>query len=119
MGPAPGEVRVGLDAADEVLEALVLDGARVPWRRVKAVERHGLHNEGFNLSSHLARARNWGGSTVPAPALAEISPAPSRVGLVRTCQRGSQSMRAGKNTCQASADLAVRLRKMYVASPNR
>jgi hypothetical protein len=61
MGPAPGEVRVGLDAADEVLEALVLDGARVPWRRVQRGERHGLHGEGFNLSRHLARARNMEG----------------------------------------------------------
>jgi hypothetical protein len=61
MGRRQGKSGVGLDAADEVLEALVLDGARVPLRRVKAVERHGLHSEGFNLSRHLARARNMEG----------------------------------------------------------
>lgn len=53
-----GRRRIGLDAADEVLEALVPDDARVPWRRVQPAERHGLDGRLPNFSRHLARARN-------------------------------------------------------------
>jgi hypothetical protein len=39
-GPAPEEVGIGLDRGAEVLEALVLDAARVPVGRVQGRQRY-------------------------------------------------------------------------------